>query len=100
MITEESVLAKTDNELLNNAVATLNDTRNLEFINFVDKVTDYCIENENGKVFDSWDRETLRQLVAVSNVGKSTYVLLVTLNVAASSFVLEAMLGLILIEST
>lgn len=64
MIAEESVLAKTDNELLNSAVATLNDTRNLDFINFVDKVTDYCIENENGKVFDSWDRETLRQLVA------------------------------------
>ena len=64
MIAEESVYTTTDNELLNQAVAALNDTRNLDLINFVDKVTDYCIENENGKVFDSWDRETLRQLVA------------------------------------
>lgn len=64
MIAEESVYTTTDNELLNQAVATLNDSRNLDFINFVDKVTDYCIENENGKVFDDWNRETLRQLVA------------------------------------
>ena len=64
MIAEESVYTTTDNELLNQAVASLNDTRNLDLINFVDKVTDYCIENENGKVFDSWNKETLRQLVA------------------------------------
>ena len=64
MIASESVYAKTDNELLNQAVAALNDSRNISLINFVDKVTDYCIENENGKVFDNWDRETLRQLVA------------------------------------
>lgn len=64
MIAEESVYATTDNELLNQAVAYLNDTRNIDLINFVDKVTDYCIENENGKVLSNWDRETIRQLVA------------------------------------
>ena len=75
MIAEERVSITTDNELLNLAVAALEDTTNLDFINFVDKVTDYCVENENGKVFDQWDRRTLRQLVAYHQV-KGTLIVL------------------------
>jgi len=75
MIAEERVSITTDNELLNLAVAALEDTTNLDFINFVDKVTDYCVENENGKVFDQWDRKTLRQLIAYHQV-KGTLIVL------------------------
>jgi hypothetical protein len=64
MIAEEAVPTVTENKLLNRAVAALNNPYNLDLINFVDKVTEYCIENENGKVFDGWPRESLRQLIA------------------------------------
>ena len=53
-----------DNPVLNSAVAALESGNQLDFVVFVDRVVDYCIENENGKVFQDWDRETLRQLVA------------------------------------
>jgi len=53
-----------DNPVLNSAVAALESGNQLDFVAFVDRVVDYCIENENGKVFQDWDKETLRQLVA------------------------------------
>lgn len=53
-----------DNAVLNSAVAVLNSGNQPHFRAYVDKVVEYCIENENGKVFQDWDRETLCQLVA------------------------------------
>ena len=53
-----------DNPILNSAVAALNSEKQPHFAAYVDRIVDYCIENENGKVFEDWDRETLRQLVA------------------------------------
>ena len=53
-----------DNPVLNSAVAALNSEAQPHFSAYVDRIVDYCIKNENGKVFEDWDRETLRQLVA------------------------------------
>ena len=53
-----------DNPILNSAVAALNSEQQPYFAAYVDRIVDYCIKNENGKVFEGWDRETLRQLVA------------------------------------
>lgn len=53
-----------DNPVLNSAVAALNSGAQPHFSAYVDGIVDYCIKNENGKVFEDWDRETLRQLVA------------------------------------
>ncbi len=53
-----------DNPILNSAVSALNSAKQPKFIEFVDKVVDYCVANENGKVFQDWDRDVLRQLVA------------------------------------
>jgi hypothetical protein len=53
-----------DNPVLNSAVAALNSKEQPHFTAYVDRIVDYCIENENGKVFEDWDKETLRQLVA------------------------------------
>ena len=53
-----------DNPVLNSAVAALNSGEQPHLVTYVDRIVDYCVENENGKVFEDWDRETLRQLVA------------------------------------
>ena len=53
-----------DNPVLNSAVAALNSEAQPHFSAYVDKIVEYCIENENGKVFEGWGKETLRQLVA------------------------------------
>ena len=53
-----------DNSVLNSAVAALNSGEQPHLATYVDRIVDYCVENENGKVFEDWDRETLRQLVA------------------------------------
>lgn len=53
-----------DNAVLNSAVATLNSGKQPHFNAYVDSIVDYCIKNENGKVFQDWDKDTLRQLVA------------------------------------
>lgn len=53
-----------DNPVLNSAVAALNSEAQSHFNEYVNSIVDYCIENENGKVFEDWDKETLRQLVA------------------------------------
>ena len=53
-----------DNPVLNSAVAALESGEQPHLVTYVDRIVDYCVENENGKVFEDWDRETLRQLVA------------------------------------
>ncbi|MHC4315793.1 MAG: hypothetical protein ACYSW3_25400 [Planctomycetota bacterium] len=53
-----------DNPVLNSAVAALKSGKQPHFNAYVNSIVDYCIENENGKVFQDWDRETLEQLVA------------------------------------
>lgn len=50
--------------MLTQAVALLYSEEKPEFASYVNKVTEYCIDNENGKVFDEWNEETIRQLVA------------------------------------
>lgn len=57
-------MIEVDNSILNSAVAALNSGEQPKFTEFVDKVTAYCLENENGKVFKDWDRDVIRQLVA------------------------------------
>lgn len=53
-----------ENPLLTKAVALLYSENNPEFTSYVNEVTKYCIDNENGKVFDEWNEETIKQLVA------------------------------------
>jgi hypothetical protein len=64
-----------ENSQLIEAVALLNSGDQPEFTSFVDKVTAYCIKMENGKVFDDWNEETIRQLVAYHFIKKTLIVL-------------------------
>lgn len=57
-------MLEVNNSILNSAVAALESGKQPTFVEFVDKVVDYCVKNENGKVFPDWDAKTLRQLVA------------------------------------
>jgi hypothetical protein len=50
-----------DNPVLNSAVAALNSEAQPHFSAYVDKIVEYCIENENGKVFEGWGKENLRR---------------------------------------
>mgnify|MGYP003626400102 CR=1 FL=1 len=60
-----------DNPVLNAAVAALNSGEQPHLATYVDRIVDYCVENENGKVFEDWDRDTLRQLVAYHQAKKT-----------------------------
>lgn len=68
-------MIEVNNAVLNAAVAALNSGMQPEFVSYVDRIVDYCIENENGKVLDGWDREALRQLVAYHQA-KNTLIVL------------------------
>jgi hypothetical protein len=57
-------MIEVDNAVLNSAVAALRSGEQPHFNAYVDSIVDYCIKNENGKVFQDWDKDTLRQLVA------------------------------------
>lgn len=64
-----------DNEVLNGAVAALEGGNQRDFEVFVDAVVDFCETQENGKVFEGWDRAVLRQLVAYHEA-KNTLIVL------------------------
>jgi len=68
-----------ENQLLNKAVALLYSEDCSEFTSYINKIAEYCIENENGKVFDEWNEETIRQLIAYHYI-KETLVVLVNEN--------------------
>lgn len=57
-------MSGTQNELLYSVVAALERGTQREALAFIDAVTDFCVENENEKVFGGWGRETIRLLVA------------------------------------
>ena len=44
-------MLEVNNSILNSAVAALESGKQPAFVEFVDKVVDYCVKNENGKVF-------------------------------------------------
>ena len=52
------------NPLLHSVQLALQNATQKEAIDFIDKVVDFCIEHENGKVFDGWDEEMIRLIVA------------------------------------
>lgn len=35
-----------------------------EAVAYIDQLADYCIAHENGRVFDGWSRERIRQMIA------------------------------------
>jgi len=47
-------MLEVNNSILNSAVAALESGKQPAFVEFVDKVVDYCVKNENGKVFPDW----------------------------------------------
>jgi hypothetical protein len=52
------------NPLLQSVVASLKAGTQTEAIAQIDRVTDYCMSRNDKKVFDGWDREPIRLLVA------------------------------------
>ena len=52
------------NPLLQSVQVALQNAEQKEAIDFIDKVVDFCIEHENGKVFDGWEEEMIRLMVA------------------------------------
>jgi len=53
-------------------VALQNDTQT-EAIDFMDRVVDFCINRENGKVLDGWPRDMIQLLVAY-HIAKDTFI--------------------------
>ena len=68
-----------ENQLLNKAVALLYSEDCSEFTSYINKIAEYCIENENGKVFDEWNEETIRQLIAYHYIKETLVVLVLSL---------------------
>jgi hypothetical protein len=52
------------NSLLQSVQLALQNAEQKEAIVFIDKVVDFCIEKENGKVLDGWPRDLIQLLVA------------------------------------
>lgn len=52
------------NDLLSSVHTALKNGTQKEALQVIDKIVNFCIEHENGKVFDGWDRETIRLMVA------------------------------------
>lgn len=63
-----------DNQLAYAVALAIEKNNQVEMINLVDRVTDYCIENENGEVFDGWDREIIRIMIAY-HIAKDTCII-------------------------
>jgi|TARA_Y100000114_G_scaffold104843_1_gene98080 hypothetical protein len=51
------------NPLLQSVQIALQNATQIEAIAFIDKVVDFCIEHENGKVLAGWPEELIRLLV-------------------------------------
>ena len=53
-----------NNHLLQSVQLALHNGSQAEAIELIDKVVDFCIEHENGKVLDGWPRDLIQILVA------------------------------------
>ena len=61
------------NSLLQSVQIALKNAEQKEAIAFIDKVVDFCIEKENGKVLDGWPRDLIQLLVAY-HMAKDTFI--------------------------
>jgi len=52
------------NRLLQSVQVTLKNRTQRDFLLAMDEIVDFCLEHENGKVFDGWDKELIRLMVA------------------------------------
>ena len=52
------------NILLQSVQVALENRTQKNAILAMDEVVDFCVEHENGKVFDGWDKELIRLMVA------------------------------------
>lgn len=53
-----------NNPLLQSVQVALQAGHQKQFLQMVEDIVDFCIEHENGKVLEGWERETIRLLVA------------------------------------
>jgi len=53
-----------DNPLLQSVMIALQGGNQREAMEEIDSIVDFCIQHENGKVFDNWDRDLIRTMVA------------------------------------
>ena len=60
------------NPLLQSVQVALQNAQQQEAIDFINKVVDFCIEHENGKVLDGWPRDSIQLLVAY-HMAKHTF---------------------------
>ena len=61
------------NPLLQSVQIALQNAEQEEAIAFIDKVVDFCIARENGKVLDGWPRDLIQILVA-DHMSKDTFI--------------------------
>lgn len=61
------------NPLLQSVQIALQNAEQKEALAYIDKVTDFCIEQENGKVLDGWPRDLIQLLVAY-HMAKDTFI--------------------------
>ena len=59
------------NPLLQSVQLALQNATQKEALVYIDKVVDFCIEKENGKVLDGWPRDLIQLLVAY-HIAKDT----------------------------
>ena len=52
------------NSLLQSVQLALQNAEQKEALNEIDKAVKFCIKHENGKVFDGWDKDLIRLMVA------------------------------------
>ena len=61
------------NPLLQSVQLAIQDGTQVEAIAYIDKLVDFCIANENGRVLPGWPRELIQLLVAY-HIAKDTFV--------------------------
>jgi hypothetical protein len=54
-----------NNPLLQSVQLALHNGAQAEAIELIDKVVDFCIKHENGKVLDGWPRDLIQLLVGL-----------------------------------
>ena len=62
-----------NNPLLQSVQLALHNGSQAEAIELIDKVVDFCIAKENGKVLDGWPRDLIQLLVAY-HMAKDTFI--------------------------
>ena len=61
------------NPLLQSVQLALQNATQKEALVYIDKVVDFCIEKENGKVLDGWPRDLIQLLVSY-HMAKDTFI--------------------------